>query len=76
MQLLMLRIASVLVIPFIYMLFDLFNHRNVPDSFAYFTLGYGFVLTLLYFNTISVITSTAMALAKLWTNRWPSVSAT
>jgi Flp pilus assembly protein protease CpaA len=61
----MLRIASVLAIAFIYMLFDVFNKRNVPSTFAYFTLGYGFVLTLSYFNMSAVMTSSAVALAVL-----------
>ena len=65
MQLLMLRIASALVISFIYMLFDLFNKRNVPGSFAYFTLGFGFVMTLLYFDAGSIIVSSAIALVIL-----------
>jgi hypothetical protein len=65
MQLLAFRLASVLVIAFIYMLFDVFNKRNVPSSFAYFTLGYGFVLTMFYFNMSMVISSSAVALIVL-----------
>ena len=62
MQLLALRIASVLVIAFLYMLFDLFNKRNVPGIFAYATLGYGAFLTLLYLNTNDIVVSSAIAL--------------
>ncbi len=65
MQLLMFRIASALVIAFIYMLFDVFNKRNVPGSFVYFTLGYGFVLTLFYFDINTVVVSSAIALVVL-----------
>jgi len=61
----MFRIASALVISFIYMLFDVFNKRNVPGSFVYFTLGYGFVLTLFYFDMGAILFSSAVALVVL-----------
>lgn len=61
----MFRIASALVIALIYLLFDVFNKRNVPGSFAYFTLGYGFVLTVLYFNMSEILVSSAIALIVL-----------
>ncbi len=61
----MFRIASALVIALIYLLFDVFNKRNVPGAFAYFTLGYGFVLTVLYFNMSQILVSSAIALVIL-----------
>ena len=65
MQLLMLRIASVLIIAFVYMLFDIFNRRNVPSAFAYATLGYGLLLTFLYFSIFEIAISVAIALVVL-----------
>ena len=59
-----IRVASFLAIALIYMLFDLFNKRNVPSIFAYATLAYGFVLTLLYASILSLI-SIAVALLVL-----------
>ncbi len=54
MELLYIRIASILIIAFAYMIYDLFNNRNVPTLLVYATLVYGAVLTVLYFNTILV----------------------
>jgi Flp pilus assembly protein protease CpaA len=65
MDLLFVRIASAVIIAVAYMLFDLFNKRNVPDLFAYATLGYGAVLTLLYLNAATILTSAAIALVVL-----------
>jgi len=65
MQLYLLRIASVVVIALVYMLFDVLNKRNVPSIFAYATLVYVFVLTLLYLNITSILSSTAIALVVL-----------
>ena len=65
MDLLLIRIVSVVLIAAAYMLFDIFNRRNVPEIFAFATLGYGAVLTLLYLNTATILTSTAIALIVL-----------
>ena len=54
--------ASAILIAAAYMLFDLFNKRNVPGVFAYATLGYGAVLTLLYLSAATILTSAAIAL--------------
>ncbi len=56
-----LRIASILVISFAYMLFDLFNKRNVPDLFVYATTAYAIVLTILYFNYSTIAISLLIA---------------
>lgn len=56
------RIALVAAIAFVYMLFDLFNRRNVPSIFAYATLGFGTVFTIFYLNTTAIIISFAIAL--------------
>ena len=63
MDLLYFRIASVVVIAFIYMLFDVFNKRNVPSSFAYATVAYGAVLTVLYLNIRTILLSSLVAIA-------------
>jgi hypothetical protein len=63
MDLLYFRIASVVVIAFIYMLFDVFNRRNVPSFFAYATVAYGAVLTILYFNIGTILLSALIAIA-------------
>ncbi len=62
MELLALRIASAVAIAAAYMLFDIFNKRNVPGVFAYATLIYGAVLTALYLEVVPVLTSAAIAL--------------
>ncbi len=43
------RIASVIAVALAYMLFDLFNKRNVPSLFAYGSMAYGALLTVIYF---------------------------
>lgn len=65
MQLYFLRIVSLVAVALAYMLFDVFNRRNVPSAFAYATLAYGFALTLLYLDAASIITSGAIALVVL-----------
>jgi len=65
MQLYLLRIFSIIAIALVYMLFDVFNRRNVPSVFAYATLAYGFVLTILYFNPMAITISVATALIVL-----------
>lgn len=53
------RIAAIVVSALLYMLFDIFNNRNVPSLFAYGTLVLGLVLTLLY-GDIGVITESLL----------------
>jgi Flp pilus assembly protein protease CpaA len=65
MELLLARMASAVIVAAAYMLFDIFNKRNVPGVFAYVTLGYGAALTLLYFSMPAILTSTAIALIVL-----------
>lgn len=65
MELVLLRFASLVAISLIYMLFDVFNRRNIPSSFAYASVAYGVVLTLLYFNTALIAESAAIALLVL-----------
>jgi Flp pilus assembly protein protease CpaA len=65
MQLYLVRIASVVVLALMYMLFDVFNKRNVPSTFAYASLAYGALLTILYLNVATIMTSTAIALVVL-----------
>jgi hypothetical protein len=57
----MIRIGSLLGIALIYMLFDVFNNRNVPSIFAYATLVYGAALTVLYLNLATIEISAAIA---------------
>ncbi len=65
MDILYIRIASVVVIAAMYTVFDVFNRRNVPSLFAYATLAYGAVLTLLYFNLQSIFVSALIAIVVL-----------
>ncbi len=65
MDLYLLRIASVVALALLYMLFDVFNKRNVPSTFAYVSLAYGILLTLLYLNVATIVTSAAIALVVL-----------
>lgn len=65
MQLLFVRIISIVVIALVYMLYDVFNDRNVPSIFGYLTLAYGFALTVLYLNLGTILISTGIALAVL-----------
>lgn len=61
MELLYIRVASLIVIALIYMLFDIFNKRNIPSGFIYFSLAYGIVLTILYLNLTTTLFSAAIA---------------
>lgn len=60
-----LRYASIIIIAAIYMLFDVFNKRNVPSIFVYATLGYGVLLTLLYLDLQLIFYSGLLATAIL-----------
>ncbi len=61
MEIFAIRIASLIVIGLIYMLFDLFNRRNIPSWFVYSAFVYGVLLTLLYFNLSIIFVSAAIA---------------
>ncbi len=61
MELVLVRVASLIAIAFVYMLFDIFNKRNIPSVFAYASLAYGVVLTLLYLNAASISISLLIA---------------
>lgn len=65
MDLFIIRIASILVIGAVYMLFDIFNKRNVPTIFAYATLAYGLLLTLVYPTQGLILESIAIAMVVL-----------
>ncbi len=65
MDLLYFRIASVIAIAFIYMIFDVFNKRNVPSVFAYASIAYGVILTILYLNLGTILISALIAIAVL-----------
>lgn len=56
-----IRVISAVVIAFIYMLFDVFNKRNVPEKFAYATLVFGFIFTLISFDQSTIISSVTIA---------------
>ncbi|MCL5429914.1 MAG: hypothetical protein M1504_00365 [Candidatus Marsarchaeota archaeon] len=56
------RLAFVVIIAFIYMLFDVFNKRNVPAIYAYLTLGIGIIFTLFYLNSPTILLSGLIAL--------------
>jgi Flp pilus assembly protein protease CpaA len=60
-----LRLGSVVVIAIVYMLYDLFNRRNVPSIVVYATLAYGIILTLLYLDVIDIVVSLLIAVAVL-----------
>ena len=61
MQLLLIRLASAAAIAIVYMLFDVLNRRNVPSAFAYGSLAYGLLLTLLYLNATAILMSIGIA---------------
>lgn len=65
MELFMLRVASLLVISFVYMLFDVFNNRNIPDVLVYATFAYGAALTVLYLNISQIAVSGGIAMVIL-----------
>lgn len=65
MELLFLRLAVFVALAAVYMLFDVFNNRNVPSLFAYASLAIGLVLTVLYFNTATITYSVLVAIAVL-----------
>jgi hypothetical protein len=58
----LLRIFAALAIGLIYMLFDVFNNRNIPTIFAYGTLIFAALMTLLYYpDTTAMIYSGVVA---------------
>ncbi len=62
-QLLMIRIGVAFVIALIYMLFDIFNKRNVPSIYAYATVVVGILFTISYLNFTIITESAAIAAA-------------
>ncbi len=65
MELVYIRLGSIIAIALIYMLFDVFNNRDIPTVFVYATLAYGAVLTILYFNLYTALLSAGIAIAIL-----------
>ncbi len=61
MELLVLRLVSLVAIALVYMLFDLFNKRNIPELFAYGSVAYGLLLTVLYLNASAIAFSVVIA---------------
>jgi Flp pilus assembly protein protease CpaA len=60
MEIFAVRVISLIAIGLIYMLFDLFNKRNIPSWFVYSALAYGILLTVLYLNVSSILISAAI----------------
>lgn len=65
MELLVLRLVSLVGIALAYMLFDLFNKRNIPTLFVYAGLAYGALLTALYLSYYQIAISAGVAAAIL-----------
>ncbi|MGC8648599.1 MAG: hypothetical protein ACP5UN_00015 [Candidatus Micrarchaeia archaeon] len=57
-----LRLILLVIISFIYMLFDVLNKRNVPTIFAYSTIVIGVIMTILYFNISIILLSSIIAI--------------
>ena len=62
MELFLIRIASLLAVGIIYMLFDIFNNRDIPSSAVYLLLAYSVVLTVLYLNVSIILMSALVAI--------------
>jgi Flp pilus assembly protein protease CpaA len=61
-----ISIASIIVIAFVYMVFDVFNRRNIPNTIVYASLVYAVLVALFYFNSgtlVSFIIAGAIGLA-------------
>ena len=56
-----LRIASIIIIAAVYLLFDIFNKRNVPSIFVYATLIYGILLAVAYLRLSTVLIDLGIA---------------
>ena len=56
-----LRIASIIIIAAVYLLFDIFNKRNVPSIFVYTTLIYGMLLAVTYLRLSTVLIDLGIA---------------
>ncbi len=63
MELFFIRVVSLFAVGIIYMLFDIFNNRDIPSSAVYFLLAYSLVLTILYFNLSIILISVLVAVA-------------
>jgi hypothetical protein len=55
MDIALIRVGIVLLIALIYMLFDIFNNRNVPTIFAYATLVVGIVMFATYYPAFQTV---------------------
>jgi Flp pilus assembly protein protease CpaA len=60
-QIALIKIALALVIAFAYMLFDVFNERNVPDVFAFGTLLFAAAAALFGATSSNILTSYIVA---------------
>ncbi len=56
-----IRIAAVVVVSLVYMIFDVFNNRNVPNVLAYGILAFSFIMTFLYYPTPTTLIESAAA---------------
>ncbi len=65
MEIYAIRAVAFILIALGYMLFDVFNNRNVPNVFAYATLALGFAMTMLYLNYLIIMESVLIAVAVL-----------
>ncbi len=61
MELIVIRLVSLVVIALTYMLFDLLNNRNIPAAFAYGSVAYGLLLTILYLTVHLIVISVSIA---------------
>lgn len=56
-----IRIVSIIVIAAIYLLFDIFNRRNVPSVFVYATLAYSIAMAVAYLSMHAVLVDMGIA---------------
>ncbi len=63
MDIFMVRVASLVAVALLYLLYDLFNNRSIPSVFAYATVAFGVFMTILYFNYAMILISIAVAAA-------------
>ncbi len=58
-----LRIGAALAIALVYLLYDLFNRRNIPNIAVYATLCIGIAFTIALFNVVEIAESALIASA-------------
>ncbi len=58
-----MRIAAALAIALVYLVYDLFNKRNIPNIAVYATLCIGIAFTIAIFNAIEITESALIATA-------------